>query len=168
MHRSTRQRRLPYKQFQEAIEKPLKEYLQQDSKIDFIVLNKGIPIRLTDAPIGLSLKQPSLDSYLAALDYFDRTDVLTVEIDDSGYRGRCFVNRYWNAKEPFQHAKFGGYLVARLDGYSLESAKGLVDSALMAEPPSQQVPSCWMLWRPRISVTLPRFHWNLHPMERPI
>ncbi len=124
---------LPYKQFQEAIEKPLKEYLQQDSKIDFIVLNKGIPIRLTDAPIGLSLKQPSLDSYLAALDYFDRTDVLTVEIDDSGYRGRCFVNRYWNAKEPFQHAKFGGYLVARLDGYSLESAKGLVDSALMAE-----------------------------------
>ena len=35
-------------------------------------------------------------------------------------------NRYWNAAGPFSHAKFGGYLVTRLDGYTEADAKALV------------------------------------------
>ncbi len=37
-------------------------YLKTHPKIDFIVLTKGIPIRLTGAPTGVNGNQPSLDS----------------------------------------------------------------------------------------------------------
>ena len=121
---------LPFATFQAAIEKPLKEYLATDSKIDFIVLTKGIPIRLTGAPVGLSNTQPSLDSYIAALDYFERPSALKVVIDEGGWKGNCFVNNYFNSTERFSHAKHGGYLVTRLDGYTVEAAMALVDSSL--------------------------------------
>ncbi len=119
--------------FQSAIEKPLREYLSKDPKIDYIVLTKGIPIRLAGAPVGLGNNRPSLDSYLAALDYFDKSDSLKVVIDEGGYTGKCFVNRFWNSAERFSHAKHGGYLVTRLDGYTTASALALVDSSLAGE-----------------------------------
>lgn len=124
---------LPFQRFKEAIEAPLKEYLARHPEIDFIVLTKGIPIRLTGANIGINNNQPSLDSYIAALDYFERPQSLKVVIDESGYKGNCFVNNYFNAAEPFSHAKHGGYLVTRLDGYSVEAAMALVDSSLASD-----------------------------------
>ncbi len=119
--------------FQSAIEKPLREYLSKDPKIDYIVLTKGIPIRLSGAPVGLGNNRPSLDSYLAALDYFEKSDSLKVVIDEGGYTGKCFVNRFWNSSERFSHVKHGGYLVTRLDGYTTASALALVDSSLAGE-----------------------------------
>ena len=124
---------LPFAAFQAAIEKPLKEFLAKDSQIDFIVLTKGIPIRLTGAPVGLSNTQPSLDSYVAALDYFNRPAALKVVIDEGGWKGNCFVNNYFNSTERFSHAKHGGYLVTRLDGYTLEAAMALVDSSIASD-----------------------------------
>ena len=124
---------LEFSAFQSAIEKPLREYLANDSKIDFIVLNKGIPIRLTGAPVGFGNNRPSLDSYLAAIDYFDKPEVLKVVIDEGGYLGKCFVNRFWNSTERFSHAKHGGYLVTRLDGYTITSVLALVDNAIAGE-----------------------------------
>ena len=121
---------LPFAAFQEAIEKPLKAYLATDPNIDFIVLTKGTPIRLTGAAVGLNNNQPSLDSYIAALDYFDRPSSLKVVIDESGWKGNCFVNNYFDSKERFSHAKHGGYLVTRLDGYTVEAALALVDSSV--------------------------------------
>ncbi len=124
---------LEFAVFQESIEKPLREYLSKDTKIDYIVLNKGIPIRLSGAPIGFANSRPSLDSYLAALDYFDKSDTLKVVIDEGGYTGKCFVNRFWNSSERFSHAKHGGYLVTRLDGFTAASALALVDSSIAGE-----------------------------------
>ena len=124
---------LDYSAFKESIEKPLREFLAQDAKIDYIVLNKGIPIRLSGAPVGLSNNRPSLDSYLAALDYFDNPKMLKVVIDEGGFTGKCFVNRYFNSTERFSHAKHGNYLVTRLDGYNVASALALVDNALLSE-----------------------------------
>jgi len=124
---------LEFSAFQSAIEKPLREYLANDSKIDFIVLNKGIPIRLTGAPVGFGNNRPSLDSYLAAIDYFDKPEVLKVVIDEGGFLGKCFVNRFWNSTERFSHAKHGGYLVTRLDGYTTASVLALVDNAIAGE-----------------------------------
>jgi uncharacterized protein (TIGR03790 family) len=124
---------LPFAAFQEAIEKPLKAYLATDPKIDFIVLTKGIPIRLTGAPVGLSNTQPSLDSYIAAMDYFDQATSLKVVIDEGGVKGKCFVNNFFNSTERFSHAKHGGYLVTRLDGYSVEAAMALVDSSVASD-----------------------------------
>ncbi len=131
---------MAFAEFQEKIEAPLKEFLAQDPAIDFIVLIKGIPIRLTDAPVGVSGKQPSLDSYLAALDYFERPDAIPIQLNDSGFTGKCFANRFWNSNERFSHAKFGGYLVTRLDGYTADQAMRLTNSAIKAEKNSPQGP----------------------------
>ena len=124
---------MPFAAFQEVIEKPLKAFLATDPSIDFIVLTKGIPIRLTGAPVGLSNTQPSLDSYIAGIDYFDRSTSLKVVIDEGGWKGNCFVNNYFNSTERFSHAKFGGYLVTRLDGYTVEAAMALVDNSVASD-----------------------------------
>jgi uncharacterized protein (TIGR03790 family) len=124
---------LPYAEFAKSILPPLSAYLKKNPKIDFIVLTKGIPIRLTDAPTGVSGKQPSLDSTIAGLGYDQRKDVIPVVLNDTGFTGKCWINRFWNSKERFSHSKFGGYLVTRLDGYTVEDAKNLVNYSLQSE-----------------------------------
>ena len=47
--------------------------------------------------------------------------------------GLDWLNRYWDKDEPFSHAKFGGYLVTRLDGYTQADAEALVTRTLAAE-----------------------------------
>ena len=77
--------------------------------------------------------QPSVDSYLAAIDYPQIADAKEIGITGSGTVGSGWLNRYWNANEPFTHAKFGGYIVTRLDGYTEADAEALVTRALAAE-----------------------------------
>lgn len=124
---------LPYATFRSDIEPALTSFLKAHPKIDFIVLTKGIPIRLTGAPTGVGGNQPSLDSYISALGYAERKDTLKLEIKDGGFIGVGWANRFWNSTERFSHAKFGGYLVTRLDGYTVEEANLLVTFALQAE-----------------------------------
>ena len=76
---------------------------------------------------------PSVDSYLSALDYTNISGALKIQLSGSGAIGCALSNRYWNAAEPFSHAKFGGYLVTRLDGYTEEDAKALTARSLAAE-----------------------------------
>jgi uncharacterized protein (TIGR03790 family) len=124
---------ISYANFQPAVEAPMRDYLAKHPEIDFVVLTKGVPIRITDAPgFGISNKQPSVDSYLAALDYASMKPI-KVALSDSGFTGTAWANRFWDAKERFTHKKFGGYLVTRLDGYSEEDAKMLVRWSLAAE-----------------------------------
>ncbi len=124
---------MPFAAFQTSIEKPLRSYLSAHPRIDFIVLTKGIPIRLTGAPVGVRNTQPSLDSYVAAIGYESRKDVVPVILNDSGFTGKCWANRFWNSREHFSHAKFGGYLVTRLDAYTVYQAKLLTTYALQSE-----------------------------------
>lgn len=124
---------MPYEKFVEQVQKPLLAYLQKHPKIDFIVLTKGMPIRLTGAPTGVSNTQPSLDSTIAATGYDSRKDVTPVILNDSGFTGKCWVNRFWDSRERFSHAKHGGYLVTRLDGYTVEEARLLITFSLQAE-----------------------------------
>jgi uncharacterized protein (TIGR03790 family) len=126
-----------------AIEIPIHAYLAAHTNLDFIVLTKGIPIRITGAAMGSCDQnshepanirgRPSVDSYLAALDYNQFAAALKINIAGSGAIGCAYSNRYWNATEPFSHAKFGGYLVTRLDGYTESDARSLVARALTAE-----------------------------------
>lgn len=127
--------------FNDAIGKPLRVYLKVHPGIDFIVLTKGIPIRLTDADTGLSGKQPSLDSYIAGMDYASRKDSIPIQLSDSGFTGKCWANNYWNSHERFSHAKFGGYLVTRLDGYTEEEAEALINESIASEnsPPTGSI-----------------------------
>lgn len=125
---------LPYTTFKDAIEKPLGVYLATHPKIDFIVTTKGVPIRITDAPgLGMGAKQPSLDSFIAAIGYDKTPGAIKVDLNDGGFTGTAFLNRFWDAHEPFSHAKFGGYLVTRLDAYTVDQAKALTAYSLAAE-----------------------------------
>ena len=122
-----------------SIATPISQYLQSHSNIQFIVLTKGVPIRISGAATGCcasstsSPGQPSLDSYLAAIDYPSLAGAKKIGITGSGTIGSGWLNRYWNASVPFTHAQFGGYLVTRLDGYTQADAQSLVTRALAAE-----------------------------------
>jgi uncharacterized protein (TIGR03790 family) len=114
--------------YTQAIENPVRAYLATYTNIEFVVLTKGIPIRVRS-----SSAFPSVDSSLAALDYTNLPGAVKISINGDGAMGYAFSNRYWNATEPFSHSRFGGYLVTRLDGYTEADAKALVSRALAAE-----------------------------------
>ena len=140
---STKNETIPLADYVPAIEKPVRDYLAGHAQINFIVLTKGIPIRITGAAMGSCDQNsrepenirghPSVDSTLAALDYADLPGTLKIRIAGSGAIGCAYSNRYWNATEPFSHAKFGGYLVTRLDGYTVADALALTTRSLAAE-----------------------------------
>jgi hypothetical protein len=112
--------------YRKAIETPLRTYLSSHPGIDYIVLTKGIPIRLQGVP-GIR----SLDSMLAALDYDHSPGAIPVHIS-YGWTADAWANRFWNSREPFSHAKYGGYLVTRLDGYTAADAMALTTRSLAA------------------------------------
>ena len=134
---------IPLTSYTAEIEKPVQTFLKTHPRINFIVLTKGIPIRINGASLGSCWEKstepeqtrgnPSVDSYLAALDYAHKPGLRRISIAGSGAIGAAYANRYWNAKEPFSHAKFGGYLVTRLDAYTQQDASLLVRRSLEAE-----------------------------------
>jgi len=140
---STENETISLADYTRAIENPIHDYLAAHTNLDFIVLTKGIPIRITGAAMGSCDQnsrepanvrgRPSVDSYLAALDYNQYAAALKINLAGSGAIGCAYSNRYWNATAPFSHAKFGGYLVTRLDGYTESDARSLVARALTAE-----------------------------------
>jgi uncharacterized protein (TIGR03790 family) len=125
---------ITYASFREQIETPLRAYLTKHPEVDFIVLTKGIPIRIDgQCGLGISGARLSLDSYLACLDYDLKKPATKVTLTDTNFSGTAWANRYWNSNERFSHAKFGGYLVTRLDGYTEEDAKRLVTWSIVSE-----------------------------------
>jgi uncharacterized protein (TIGR03790 family) len=137
---SSKNETIPLADYTRDVLAPTKAYLANHTGINFIVLTKGIPIRIDGGSTGSrdlnsrgTSLQPSLDSYLAALDYSDIPDANKISITGSGATGYAWLNRYWGAKVPFTHAAFGGYLVTRLDGYTELDAKSLVTRAFEAE-----------------------------------
>jgi uncharacterized protein (TIGR03790 family) len=146
---SARNETITLADYTQAIENPIRAYLAAHTNIEFIVLTKGVPIRITGAAMGSCDEHsrepenvrghPSVDSYLAALDYTNFPAAVKIRIAGSGAIGCAFSNRYWNATEPFSHAKFGGYLVTRLDGYTEADAKALVTRSLAAEHDIAQI-----------------------------
>jgi uncharacterized protein (TIGR03790 family) len=131
--------------YNREIADPVSQYLARHKEINFIVLTKGVPIRVRGADTGsrdenLPATAPlnaSVDSYLAAMDYstdkINGKDAVKISIHGSGASGFGWLNHYWKADVPFSHAKFGGYLVTRLDGYTQADAEALVTRALAAE-----------------------------------
>jgi len=131
--------------YRRDIEKPLRTFLLSHPGIDFIVLTKGIPIRLRGAGQANGVEWFSLDSHLAALNYEKIPEAIRVDIEDPDYRAvylflahrtfhaQAWANRFWSSNEPFSHARFGGYLVTRLDGYTETDAKALTTRSLQAE-----------------------------------
>jgi len=94
------------------------------TRIDFIVLMKGIPLRL-DGRRGYSV-----DGQLVQLD-----SVTGPPIEDLAMRTAIpRRNPYYARREPFSSRRFGMYLVTRLDCYELAQCRALVDRAAAALP----------------------------------
>ena len=125
----------PFAAYEPAIEKPVRAS-GRHVNIDFIVLTKGIPIRIADAPgRGVDGRRPAgqLPGGVGLRQVARRR-----QCPSSRRRiyGTAWANRFWNSSTPFAHAKFGGYLVTRLDGYTEADAKALTTRALAAEQPA--------------------------------
>ena len=124
---------IAYAAVRHDIEDPLRVWLAAHPGVDVIVLTKGIPIRISDAPgLGLGDCRPSLDSWLAALDYGSKPGAVPVRLVDGGFTGNAWSNRFWRSEEHFSHSRHGGYLVSRLDGYTQADAIALTTRSLSA------------------------------------
>jgi uncharacterized protein (TIGR03790 family) len=109
-----------YKEYEEQLQGPLKQFLAKLNRpIDYIVLTKGIPIRIHEGTEG----GLSVDSLVVTM---ERTDLLGSP--DLGNR----VNPYFGVAERFSHARWGMYLVTRLIGYTRADCLRLVDNSLAA------------------------------------
>ena len=131
---------IDFPDFNMEIATPISNYVATHTGINFIVLTKGIPLVITNTTFGsgytFTSGNPSVDSYLAALNYSHVVGARETTVDDRyspNAIGHAWTNRYYNATVPFTHAKFGGYLVTRLDGYTQANAEALVNRALAAE-----------------------------------
>jgi uncharacterized protein (TIGR03790 family) len=139
---------ITYAEYKTSIEAPVLAWLTSHPGINFIVTTKGVPLRIVGGETGsrdyrkytwltdiwsTPPLRSSVDGHLAALGYGDKPGEQTISINGSGEQGFARLNRYYNADEPFSHAKFGGYLVTRLDGYNQKDAERLVTHALEAE-----------------------------------
>jgi uncharacterized protein (TIGR03790 family) len=115
----TTEETIPDPDYPKTIEKPIMDYLKKTglcNKVDYIVLTKGIPIKIT--------MQWAVDSLLACADLKLDYNILK----------QGAPNPYFGKKEHFSHKKYGIYLVTRLDGYTVKDAKALVDRSLAAKP----------------------------------
>lgn len=118
--------------YRNNIEKPIAEFLEKNqltNKVQYIVLTKGIPIRIA-ADVASGVNGQAVDSMLAVL---GSDKPITINMGSKDKPNVGVINRYWRSTEPFSHSKYGGYLVTRLDGYTEADAKALVDRALDAQ-----------------------------------
>lgn len=122
--RLTTEENMTYEEFESVLRKAVKNAVY-DSKnpIDFVVLTKGVPIRLKNN------SGYSVDGHLAALD-LPITPIDKPEADQV----RRSVNPYFNQTESFSRKRFNMVLVTRLDGYTVADCKRLVDNSLAATP----------------------------------
>lgn len=106
-----------------GIEKPIKEAIKNSkNKINYIVLTKGIPIRLENNG-GFSV-----DGHLVSMNLpFQPIGELNTENITRSQ------NPYYGSKERFSSEKWNMFLVTRLTGYNVEDAKKLVDNSLAAK-----------------------------------
>jgi uncharacterized protein (TIGR03790 family) len=113
-----------YKEYAEQLMGPLKQFLAKLNRpIDYLVLTKGIPIRVREGASG----GLSVDSLVVSIDHAEPAG------RPGGVATLMSANPYFNKAERFSHARFGIYLVTRLIGYTRADCLGLVDNSLAAK-----------------------------------
>jgi uncharacterized protein (TIGR03790 family) len=123
---------IPLEKYKTEIEKPIKAALAKNKNIDFIVLTKGIPIRLIDqGGYSVDATLASMELPFAPIGQTPGTFGIT-ERDQEAAINRC-RNPYFGSKVPFSHEKFGMYLVNRLTGYTVEDCFKLIDNSVNAK-----------------------------------
>jgi uncharacterized protein (TIGR03790 family) len=111
-----------YKEYDEQLKRPLQQFLAHLKRpIDYIVLTKGIPIRVHEGIEG----GMSVDGLLVTM---DKALPGIPGGEDVGNR----INPYFGIAGWFSHAKWGIYLVTRLIGYTRADCLRLVDNSVAA------------------------------------
>ncbi|MEI8280843.1 MAG: TIGR03790 family protein [Armatimonadota bacterium] len=119
--------------YKAEIEAPIKAALAKNKNIDFIVLTKGVPIRLIDqGGYSVDATLASMELNFAPIGQTPGKFGIT-EGDAEGAIRRC-RNPYFGSTEPFSHTKTGMYLVTRLTGYSVADCLALIDNSMNAKP----------------------------------
>lgn len=104
------------KEYEEQIKQPIKNFIESKKlDVDYIVLTKGIPIRLKDGEFA----SYAVDSLLTLMDF-------------TLIKSRT-PNPYFGKSERFSHKKYNAYLVTRLDGYTRADCIRLIDNSLLAQ-----------------------------------
>lgn len=110
------------------VEKPIGAFLSSHSlaeKILYIVLTSGVPLRVSGGGDQLKTDSASVDSELTLL--YSRLHSINVPLAGP------LTNPFFGKRNtPFRHPAFPMFLVTRLDGYTLDDVKGLIDRALVA------------------------------------
>jgi uncharacterized protein (TIGR03790 family) len=119
--------------YKSEIEAPIKAALAKNKNIDFIVLTKGVPLRLVDqGGYSVDATLASMELNFLPIGQTPGTFGITEGDQEAAFK-RC-ANPYFGSKEPFTHAKFGMYLVNRLTGYTVEDCYKLIDNSMNAKP----------------------------------
>jgi uncharacterized protein (TIGR03790 family) len=119
--------------YKSEIEAPIKAALAKNKNIDFIVLTKGVPLRLIDeGGYSVDATLAGMELKFAPIGQTPGKFGVTEANPDAAFK-RC-INPYFGAKEPFSHAKYGMYLVNRLTGYTVEDVYKMIDHSMIAAP----------------------------------
>lgn len=123
---------IAWNEYETTIRDVIRNHIQSKKlKIDFIVLTKGVPIRLNndggyslDAMLAVDAHPSRINNPLQPMPMsnFTREDLMRIK------------NPYFESAEPFDSDRFGIYLVTRLDGYTISDAISLISRALRAKP----------------------------------
>ncbi len=106
-------------EYRDTIERPVMELLRQrqlTERVDFLVLTKGIPLRIREG--GFSVDSALMSAPLKR--------PFSTELRES------HLNPYFGKNERFSRRKYGFYLATRLDGYTMRHIRNLVDNSLRA------------------------------------
>lgn len=115
----------PQSQFESKIANPIRLKIGSlKHEIDFIVTTKDFPLLFDSGAMY------SVDAFIMAMgrkvepmpQKFARADI-----------ERC-INPYFNRAESFSSKQYGLYLVTRIDGYTVDDCKRLIDNSLAAKP----------------------------------
>ncbi len=120
----TTEENIPSEAFERDLREPVKQaILGSKNPIDFVVLTKGVPIRIGNNGGN------SVDGHLAAMDL----SLKAIEKPEAE-QVKQSINPYFNKNDSFSRKKYGFVLVTRLDGYTVSDCKRLVDNSVAAKP----------------------------------
>jgi len=100
---------------------------KSDHRIDYIVVTKGVPLRIHDK------WGPSVDGQLTSTLQDRKLVESGAEPPDGGTR-ETLVNPYFNQNQPFNSEKYQMHIVTRLDAYTVDEVKALIDRGVAAKP----------------------------------
>jgi uncharacterized protein (TIGR03790 family) len=130
---------IPKSEYKSGIVDPVaKAIAKLENRIDFILMIRGVPLRLdhehghsVDASLMLDAhplrKNNPLDWWAGP-----KHEGNVVQMDPKTVQK--YVNPYGGAMEAFNSQKFAMYLVTRLDGYTVADTKKLIDHSVQAKP----------------------------------